>query len=298
MHPGQLTPTAADVAALVAAQFPRWAGLAVHPVASPGTVNALFRLGDDLVARLPLQPGDPDVTRTAQEHEFGLADHFLAAGLPAPTPVPLEIGAPGNGFPLPWTVWRWIPGRSSYEVDVHDDVGVARAVAAYVRAVRAIPTHGAGFTGTNRGGNLLDHDGTVAAWIADAHDMVDTDAVTALWHHLRDTPHDPARDTWTHGDLMPGNLLVAPGALTAVIDVECAGVADPAVDLAPAWNLFGRRARAAFREAVSVDDETWRRGRAWSVVQAVGTLAYYRVTNPPMSETGMRTLAALLDDGS
>lgn len=298
MHPGQLTPTVAEVADLVRTQFPEWADRPVRPVDSPGTVNALFRLGDDLVARLPLNPGDPAETRIEHEHEFALAERFRAGDLPVPTPQPLAIGAPGTGFPLPWSVWQWLPGRSAYDLEVGDDLGVARDVAAYVRAVRALDTGGAVFTGTNRGGELRDHDDTVAQWIADARGLLDTDAVTRLWHDLRDTPHDPAADTWTHGDLMPGNLLVAPGGLTAVIDVGQAGIADPAVDLAPAWNLFGHAARAVFREAVATDDETWRRGRAWSVVTGIGAVAYYRVTNPLMSQTGSRTLAALLgDDG-
>src|SRR6266511_4042961 len=38
---------------LLAAQFPQWADLPVTRVAESGTDHALFRLGDDLVARLP-----------------------------------------------------------------------------------------------------------------------------------------------------------------------------------------------------------------------------------------------------
>ncbi|WP_201787289.1 hypothetical protein [Actinoplanes sp. TFC3] len=52
-----MTVTAAQVTALVAAQFPEWRHLPVRPVLSHGTVNALFRLGDDIVLRFPLQPG-------------------------------------------------------------------------------------------------------------------------------------------------------------------------------------------------------------------------------------------------
>ena len=298
MHPGQLTPSAGDVAALVHAQFPAWADRPVRAVDSPGTVNALFRLGDDLVARLPLNPGDPVATRAGLDHEVATARRLGTAGLPVATPEPVVIGAPSNGFPLPWSVWRWLPGDSAYDVDVSDDVAIARELAGFVRALHAVDTDGRAFRGGGRGGRLRDHDGSVADYTADAIGMLDTDAVTRFWHDLRDTPHDPAGDAWTHGDLMPGNLLVAPGRLAAVIDVGGAGVADPAVDLAPAWNLFGPTARAVFREHVGADDDAWRRGQAWSLAQAIGTLAYYRVTNPLMSQTGARTLAALLADAS
>lgn len=50
MHPDQLTVTTGVVTALVAEQFPGWAGLPVREVRSQGTDNALFRLGDRLAA--------------------------------------------------------------------------------------------------------------------------------------------------------------------------------------------------------------------------------------------------------
>jgi len=42
-------------------------------------------------------------------------------------------------------------------------------------------------------------------------------------------------------------------------------VADPAVDLVPAWKFLPARAREVFREAVGADDATWARGRGWAL---------------------------------
>ena len=58
MHAGQLPITLGMVRQLVLEQFPRWRELPVSRLASAGTVNALFRIGDGLVGRFPLQPGD------------------------------------------------------------------------------------------------------------------------------------------------------------------------------------------------------------------------------------------------
>ena len=44
-------------------------------------------------------------------------------------------------------------------------------------------------------------------------------------------------DTWFHGDVRPGNLLVSEGRLRAVIDFGIAGVGDPACDTAIAWRV-------------------------------------------------------------
>ena len=105
-----------------------------------------------------------------------------------------------------------------------------------------IDTGGRTFTGDGRGGRLADHDQSVAAYLADAEGMIDTVALRTLWARLRGTPRDQP-DVTTHGDLMPGNLLVTDGRLAAVIDVGMAGPADPALDLQPAWNLLDVTAR-------------------------------------------------------
>jgi hypothetical protein len=53
MHEHELSIDQALVEQLVAAQFPQWAGLPVRHASSAGTDNAMFRLGDTMVVRLP-----------------------------------------------------------------------------------------------------------------------------------------------------------------------------------------------------------------------------------------------------
>ena len=53
MHDGEADIDAGLVRRLVAGQFPALAGLPVTAFRSTGTVNAIYRLGDDLYARLP-----------------------------------------------------------------------------------------------------------------------------------------------------------------------------------------------------------------------------------------------------
>ena len=53
MHDDEVPTDTALVSRLLAAQFPQWADLPITPVASAGTDNALFRLGDDKVVRMP-----------------------------------------------------------------------------------------------------------------------------------------------------------------------------------------------------------------------------------------------------
>lgn len=99
-----------------------------------------------------------------------------------------------------------------------------------------------------------------------------------------------------HGDLLPGNLLVLDGRLSAVIDFGGLNVGDPACDLQPAWNMFRDGSRRRLREELQADDASWLRGRGWALRQAVMALPYYWDTNPGMVRQASRALAQVLGD--
>jgi aminoglycoside phosphotransferase (APT) family kinase protein len=292
MHAGQLDVTVELVEGLVRAQFADWSGLAVRAVPSHGTVNALFRIGDDLVARFPILPGDAVAIRRELDDEADAARRLRRIS-PYPTPEPIAIGAPGEGYPLPWSVYSWVDGTIAYDADVAGSTAFAEDLARFVLALRAEPTEGRMFASSWRGGVLTSQDESVANGLERSRGMIDVDGLARLWADLRTTPRTEP-DVWTHRDLMPGNLLAKNGRLAGVIDVGTFTVSDPAMDLQPAWNLLDPTARAAFRTALGSDDAEWRRGMAWSFAQAIGCLWYYVETNPVMSRTAHHTLTALL----
>ncbi|MFI5932550.1 aminoglycoside phosphotransferase family protein [Actinoplanes sp. NPDC051494] len=286
MHAGQVDLTPDAVTALVAAQFPAWASLPVHPVASTGTVNALFRLGDDLVLRFPLLPEGPDDLRREQDHARLLAPH-----VPSRVPEPLALGEPGPGYPGWWAAYRWIPGRPATPAD-----DVATDLAAFVLALQAMDTEGGAWNGRSRGGPLHTRDEDVRGALAGSTHLTDTAGLATIWADCLAADVHDGPDVWLHADLMPGNLLIHEGRLAAVIDLGAVCLGDPAVDLMPAWNLLPAAARATYRKALGTDDATWRRGRGWALSQAITALPYYVDTNPAMAETARHTLTVLLDD--
>jgi aminoglycoside phosphotransferase (APT) family kinase protein len=294
MHDGQILVTEEQVAELVAAQFPRWKELQVRACPSDGTENALFRIGDDLVARFPLLGDDPRSKLGEVRREIDAARR-IADATRVPTPRFAALGEPGPHYPLPWSVYHWIPGTTATVAGVRDSAAFAEDLAGFVLEVRGLDTEGRVFDRQGRGGVLGDHDDYVADCLDRSRDLIDTRALAGLWERLRRTPRTEP-DTWTHGDLMPGNLLADGGRLAGVIDVGQAGVADPALDLQPAWNHFGPAAREAFRLALGADDDAWDRGKGWAFAQAVGCLWYYVESNPVMSDLARTTLLALLED--
>jgi aminoglycoside phosphotransferase (APT) family kinase protein len=293
MHADQVDVTADEVAALVAARFPRWRHLPVHPLTSHGTVNALFRLGDDLVLRLPLRPAT-DATRRDELHREQDHARRIAAHVPLAVPQPVAIGAPADHYPGWWAVYRWIPGETASHRTIADAGTFATDLAGFVTALHAIDTGGRTWDGVSRGGPLPTRDHEVQRALAESTHLVDTARLARIWAQCRDAA-TAAADVWIHADLMPGNLLMRDGRLAAVIDLEALGVGDPAVDLMPAWNLLPAGARGVYRRALGVDDAAWQRGRGWAIVQAIVALPYYVDTNPVMARTARDTLAAVLD---
>ena len=300
MHEGQVEVDVGTVRALVADQLPALAGREVRLLPVAGTVNTVARLGDDLAARFPLQPGDPDAVRRALEQEAA-AGRRLVGRLRVPVPEVVALGAPGHGYPLPWSVQTWLPGTDGSAVDPGASDAFARDLAALVADLRAVPTEGRTFVGerrTNRGGTIGDHDAWVRTCLARSTGLLDVGALTDLWERLRVLPRGPGPDLTTHGDLIPGNVLVvgdgSSARLAGLLDVGGTGPADPALDLVGAWHLLDDGPRTVFRAALGVDDATWARGTAWAFEQAIGLVWYYRTSNPPFSSFGRRTLERLL----
>ncbi|MFJ8079013.1 aminoglycoside phosphotransferase family protein [Streptomyces sp. NPDC096205] len=291
MHPGRPPLDDDLVRRLVAGQFPRWSGLPVRRIASGGTVNAMYRLGDDMVVRLPLvRGGAPDVT-TEQEWL-----PRLAALLPAAVPEVLGAGKAAEGYPWPWSVYRWLDGENPEAGALAEPVLLAEDLAAFVTAMRGITLPGA--PPAYRGGPLALQDTETRAAIerlrALPQEGVDCDAVTAVWEDALRAPEGERTRVWLHADLMPGNLLLRGGRLGSVIDFGCMGVGDPACDLFPAWNLLPADARQVFRDALGVDEATWRRGRARTLSQALIALPHYRDTNPAMAGNARHVIRAVL----
>ncbi|WP_370341864.1 aminoglycoside phosphotransferase family protein [Catenulispora sp. MAP5-51] len=288
MHTGQLTVSEPVVRGLVGEQFPQWRELPVTEIASPGTVNAIFRIGDGLAARFPLKDGEPDGIRRRLEAEAEAARE-LAGSTRFPVPEPVAIGEPGAGYPLPWSVQTWLPGVTATDDDPGASVAFARDLAEFIGGVRTLDTRGRTFGGSGRGGDLRSHDAWMATCFERSEHLLDVPRLRRLWAELRELPRTDA-ERMTHGDLIPGNVLVAGGRLAGVLDTGGLGAADPALDLVAVWHLLEPGPREVLREVLGCDDLQWQRGRAWAFQQAMGLVWYYLDSNPTMSRMGRRTL--------
>jgi aminoglycoside phosphotransferase (APT) family kinase protein len=294
VHPDELRIDGALVRRLIATQFPEWAELRLEPVDRAGTDNVMYRLGDDLVARLPRTPRSADGVVKEQRWLPSLRPH-----LPLAVPVPVGQGTPDYGYPCRWSIYRWLDGDNAAATEFDDPGGAATALAGFITALGRIdPVGGPGYGEHNsyRGCPLALRDSATRAAIAEQADLIDTAAVSAAWQHALAAPHWTGPSVWVHGDLLALNLLVADGRLSAVIDFGTLGVGDPAVDVMAAWTVLPATARPAFRAALPIDDATWDRARGWALSVALIAIPYYRQTNPVLAALGQRTVQAVLTD--
>ena len=291
MHEDQLHITSDMVHRLVRAQFPLWANEPVCELQTEGSSNAIFRMGSGLSARFPLRMRSPQQALNSIVAERA-AQRELAQVTTTRIPQTLSIGAPGFGFPLPWSIQTWLPGETATQVDVGGSMQFARDVAAFVLQLRSTPTQGRTFGGRGRGGDLAVHDPWMEECFAKSEELLEIESLRELWMNYRSLQEHPV-ETMTHGDLIGGNLLVAKGRLVGVLDHNSYGAADPSVDLVVAWHILDTGPRSVFREELRCTPLEWERGKAWAFQQAMGLVWYYETTNLPLSQMGRRTLARL-----
>ncbi len=278
---------------LVAAQFPQWADLPVKPAEFGGWDNRTFHLGEHMTVRLPSGPWYALQVEKEQRWLPRLAPH-----LPLPIPVPLAKGAPAEGYPWQWSVYRWLEGEPATAERITDLRQFAMALAEFLIALQRIDPSGGPPPGRHnffRGGPLAVYDDETRQAMAALDGRIDTDAASAVWEAaLKATWHGPP--VWFHGDVAWGNLLVKGGHLSAVIDFGTSGVGDSSCDLAIAWTLFGGESREAFRAALGLDGATWARGRGWTLWKALITLAEHIDTNPLKAGKARRVIDEVLAD--
>lgn len=291
MHAEEIETDAALVRRLVAEQLPQWADLPVAPVASYGTDHDIYRLGEELAVRLPRIGW-----ATGQAANEARWLPLLAPHLPLAVPVQLASGRPADGYPYDWSVYEWLPGESA-EGTIADLAQAAVDLAAFVGALRRVdPTGAHPRPPHSRGGPLTEGDEQVRRSIAELGNRIDGAAALRSWEESLNAPQWAGAEVWVHGDLLPGNLLVVEGRLSAVIDFGGLNVGDPACDLQPAWNVFAGGSRLRFRAELEADDSSWLRGRGWALYQAISALPYYWDTNPGIVAQAAHALREVLAD--
>lgn len=290
MHEGEFRIDGPLVRGLIKTQFPRWSDLPLTRVHSSGTVHAIYRLGDDMAVRLPRLAS----FSRALERESDLLP-LLGPLLPLTIPELIARGVPTIDYPSAWSILGWLDGEALSAAPAVDPLDVATRLGEFVVAMRSVRIPGAK-SPNQRGRPLAASDAWTRESIASVADQFDPRKLTELWESALGAPTWDEEPTWIHGDLLPANLLVANGRLSAVIDFGECSVGNPTWDLVAGWWVFDGDGRDAFRLASEAGHDAWDRARGWALSGAVGALAYYVDTNPTFADTARTTLRRVIGD--
>ena len=272
------------VRALLRDQCPALADLPLREL-SRGWDNTNFRLGDDVIVRVPHR----QVAAPLVLHEQSWLP-ILAAQLDMPIPSPIHAGAPTLDYPWPWSVTPFFAGADAVGHTLNNPANTATMLGTFFRQLHTTaPTDAP--VNKFRGCPLVNRATSFATNVDQIDDQFDRDRITAIFETACAIPPS-SEHVWLHGDLHIRNMVVDHGELSAVIDWGdiCAG--DRATDLAGAFMLVPGHIDTVADHA-GADDAAWERARGWAAHFAVVYLAHSD-DDPIMERIGTDLFTTLL----
>jgi aminoglycoside phosphotransferase (APT) family kinase protein len=287
LHDGEFEIDDELVGDLIASQMPGWSELRLRRLDTAGTVNVIYRLGDDKLVRLPRHV---DFSNSPLRESHWLPR--FAPAVPLQIPTHLALGTPTNDYPSPWSVLGWIEGENATQASLSDLNRAANRLGEFVLAMRAIGTIGAP-NDHYRGKGLGAVDADARRYITMFPDDIDQAEVLDVWESCVAAPDWDGPPTWFHSDLHSGNLLARDGELVAVLDFEGCSIGDPASDLMAAWWLFDQTSRDTFLGTIAPDEASLIRGKGWALYMCIAGIPYYLDTNPGFVVMARRALTQI-----
>jgi aminoglycoside phosphotransferase (APT) family kinase protein len=284
---------------LLSGALPGAADQPLRRLTTSGTEHDVWRIGADLVLRLP-RDADAETGLRKESAWWPLLRPHLPEWLAVPEIV--HAGEPSEDFPRTWLVSRWVPGTDAAAAvlagaDHESEVAWGAALSEIVTALRGFELGTlapAEWPAGGRGGHLRDR----------LADLATTDPVAGrpdpapirglIDRALAVTP--PAERVLLHGDLIPGNLLLTRGRLSGLIDLGTLTTGFPAWDLTCAWWVLGATGRRRLRDRLDVDDASWVWGRALAATQGLLADWYYAPRGHALAPLGARAVRECLSD--
>lgn len=267
MNDKSIMPTLDLARKLIAEQFPEYASLTIVDVDKQGHDNRTYRLGEHMLIRMPT--ASDYALKVPKEQEL-LPQ--LAKRLSVSIPAPIKMGKPSTDYPYPFSIYKWLPGKSInlLTLTAQDKEQLAFDLAKFLKELQAITDFEGPEPGQHnwwRGDHVSVYDKGAREQIAELAEIIDASKALALWDKACATRWNKA-PIWIHGDFAIGNILMDGGKLSAVIDFGGAAVGDTACDLVIAWTYLSGKAREIFISKMAMDPDTWLRARAWALWKA------------------------------
>ena len=296
MNNKSIMPTLGLARKVIAEQFLEYASLPIVDVEKQGHDNRTYRLGDHMLIRIPTAADYALKVPIEQELLQQLAKR-LRVNIPAP----IKMGKPSADYPFPFSIYKWLPGKSINLLTLTDQEKeqLAFDLAKFLKELQAISDVEGPEPGQHnwwRGDHVSVYDKGAREQIAELAEIIDVGSALALWDKACATKWNNA-PIWIHGDFAIGNILMDGGKLSAVIDFGGAAVGDPACDLVMAWTYLSGKAREIFISEMNIDQDTWLRAGAWALWKETFELCQIADKNSPEAKTQKIIIDDVINDG-
>ena len=252
---------------VISEQFPELADLSITAIDKQGHDNSIFRLGEDMLIRMPTR--ECYAAAVEKEQKFlPLLSNYLTANIPRP----LKLAKPSKYFKFPFSIYKWLEGQTLSQVsfDNWDLEKLAFDLAKFLKEFQNVNIIDGPLPGSHnwwRGDHISVYDKDTKKQIKQLSDIIDGDNAINLWEQACKTKWDKSF-VWIHGDFAVDNILIKDNKLFAIIDFGCMGVGDPACDLVIAWTFLKDKAREIFIGEMDLENDTWLRAKAWALWKA------------------------------
>ena len=251
---------------LIIEQFPEYSHLSINPVEQQGHDNRTFRLGNNMLVRLP--SAEYYALKVAKEQELlPLLKSYLSIDIPAP----IKMGNPSCNYPFHFSIYKWLNGTSANQLNFDDKSLeiISLQLANFLKELHSINNINGPPPGKHNGwggGHLIVKDIGARSQISELGGIIDGKASMEFWEMVSKIKFN--KKVWIHGDFAIGNFLIDGLKLSGVIDFGGMAIGDPACDLVIAWTFLKNKSRQIFKHEMNYDSDTWLRARGWALWKA------------------------------
>lgn len=252
---------------IIAKQFPEYSNLSITHVDHQGHDNRTYKLGSNMLIRMP----------TASRYALNIPKEQellpkLAKYLSLNIPTPIKMGNPSSDYPYPFSIYQWLPGKSInlLTLTVQEKEQLAFDLAIFLKELQSITDVEGPQPGKHnwwRGDHVSVYTKAAQEQIVSLTNFIDTTKALDLWARASATQWSK-NPVWIHGDFAIGNILLDNNKLSAIIDFGRFAIGDPACDLVIAYTYLSGKSREIFISEMNIDQETWLRARAWALWKA------------------------------
>jgi len=289
LHKEQINIDVKIVKSLINEQFPHYNDLPLCEYNSTGTVNSIFRLGNDYCVRLPYLKEFED--SILNEHKIlPYIKNYISIKIPQS----IELGKPGNLYPYHWAIHSWIDGDYYNDNKISNYQEIISELVNFIKELHSIElSKDAPKAGRKP---LKELNSLTVDSLNNSKNEIDYQKIIKIWEILVNSPVWDNNSVWIHSDLLKPNILIKNNHILGIVDFGSAGIGDPAFDIISAWAVFNKENRKIFREKLQVSDDIWNRACGYALHQAALIIPYYRNSNKSFVKHAVNTINEIIMD--